>query len=71
MCPKVLIMNNNKAILYGKEKRKPYRKSKNYDSSCRNHGSCNHCLSDRTYKNKKQELKVIEQLCDLTIDIDE
>lgn len=50
-------MSLNKAIKHKKEKRKSYRKSKAFDYSCRNHGSCKYCLSNRTYKNKKRKLK--------------
>lgn len=46
----------DKAIEHGKEHRKPYRKSKLFDRSCRNHGSCPYCESNRTAKEsaKKQ-----------------
>ncbi len=49
-------MSLDKAIKYGKEKRKPYRKAKAIDKSCRNHGSCKWCEENRTYKNKKRML---------------
>ena len=29
--------------------RKPYTKSKRFDSTCRNHGSCNYCKATRTH----------------------
>ncbi len=45
----------NKAIASGKEKRKLYRKSKAFDRSCRNHGSCAYCLSNRKYADKKRQ----------------
>jgi len=46
-----------------KDHRKPYYKSKVFDRSCRNHGSCPYCLGNRTHKNKKhttinEELKL-------------
>lgn len=40
----------DQAIKHGKEKRKPYRKSKAVDPSCRNHGSCPWCLGNRKHK---------------------
>ena len=40
----------DKAILYGKEKRKPYRKAKAIDRTCRNHGSCPWCKENRLHK---------------------
>jgi len=55
-------MSLNKAILYGKEKRQQYRKSKRFDRTCRNHGSCNYCRSNRTHKYKKKLVSTLEQL---------
>ena len=43
-------MSLDKAIQYGKEHRKPYRGSKAVDPSCRNHGSCPWCKSNRLHK---------------------
>ena len=43
-------MTLNKAIEYGKEHREQYRKSKLFDRTCRNHGSCPWCYSNRTAK---------------------
>lgn len=40
----------DKAIKYGKERRKPYSKSKAIDRTCRNHGSCEWCKSNRLHK---------------------
>ena len=48
-------MSNDKAILHGKEKRKPYRGEKAVDTTCRNHGTCPHCAKNRKYKNKRRE----------------
>lgn len=50
-------MTLNKAIASGKEKRKPYRKAKAIDASCRNHGSCPACKENRMHKNKKKEVR--------------
>ena len=36
--------------------KKPYTKSKRFDSSCRNHGSCGYCESTRTFFDKKKRL---------------
>lgn len=52
----------DKAIKYGKEKRKPYRGSKAIDCTCRNHGSCPWCKANRLYKNKKREQKALDKL---------
>jgi hypothetical protein len=45
----------DKAIKYGKEKRKPYTGAKAVDRTCRNHGTCARCEANRLYKNKKRE----------------
>lgn len=50
-------MGLEKAIKYKKEKRKPYRGGKAVCKSCRNHGGCEWCKGNRTYKNKKEEEK--------------
>jgi hypothetical protein len=53
----------NKAIQYGKEKRKQYI-GKNYcklvDGTCRNHGSCPWCYDTRTKKNREKD-KIAKQ----------
>jgi predicted secreted acid phosphatase len=57
-------MGLEKAIEHGKEKRKPYRGAKSFVRSCRNHGGCGYCLSNRTHKYKRQqkEIEWTEQL---------
>ena len=47
----------DKSIEHGKEHRKPYRGSKSFDTTCRNHGSCPWCKSDRLHKFQKSELE--------------
>ena len=47
-------MSLDKAIAHGKEKRKPYRKAKAVDATCRNHGSCPHCRKKVKYKLARQ-----------------
>jgi len=54
-------MSLDKAIKHGKEKRKPYRGAKAVDHTCRNHGSCKYCEQNRTYSNRKKEIKAKEQ----------
>lgn len=46
-------MSLNKAIQHCKEKRKPYRGSKRFDHSCRNHGSCSYCANNRQVDKKR------------------
>jgi len=48
-------MSLDKAIKYGKEKRKQYRKAKAVDPSCRNHGGCPWCEAGRMRKLKPQK----------------
>jgi len=58
-------MSFNKAITYGKEHRKPWigkNKSKNIDNTCRNHGSCEYCKSNRLYQYTKEKIKTDESL---------
>lgn len=49
-------MSLDKAIKHGKEKRKPYIGAKAIDCTCRNHGSCSWCMTNRLY----QQLRVEE-----------
>jgi len=46
-------MSFDKAIEHGKEHRKQYRGCKAIDPSCRNHGGCPVCESNRKHKYKK------------------
>lgn len=48
-------MSLDKAIEHGKEKRKPYAGAKAVDCTCRNHGSCEWCRSNRLYQQLKME----------------
>lgn len=38
-----------------KDKRKPYRRSKAIDRTCRSHGSCAWCRDGRLHRAKRQE----------------
>lgn len=55
-------MSLNKSIQSGKEHRKPYRGAKSIDATCRNHGSCEWCHGNRTYRNDKRELVEEQEL---------
>lgn len=59
-------MSLDKAIIHGKEYRKPYRKSKRFYKSCRNHGSCYYCrdnrLHNRNETDEDSKLKIKEEL---------
>jgi len=60
-------MSLKKAIESGKERRKPYKGSKSWDSSCRNHGSCSWCERSRTH-NTKKKLSAAKQQIEETVD---
>lgn len=59
-------MSLDKAIKYGKEKRKPYYGSQACDWTCRPHGTCDWCRGNRLHSRikrdeaSKQALKEIE-----------
>jgi len=55
-------MSLEKAIIHKKERRKPYRGSKAFDCSCRNHGSCGYCESNRTIFDKRARAKTEGQV---------
>lgn len=50
-----MFVSLDKSIEHKKEQRQPYRKSKAFDSSCRNHGSCPWCEGNRKYHDRKAE----------------
>ena len=58
-----------KAILSGKEKRKPYFGSKAFDLSCRNNKGCPHCKGNRLYQLKKalEKTKTLQENINETI----
>lgn len=49
-------MSLDKAIEHGREHRRQYRGSKAIDATCRNHGNCFWCQSNRQHANKKREI---------------
>lgn len=62
-------MSLDKAIKYGKEHRKQYKGGKLYSSSCRNHGSCTYCQSNRRYKEFREKVKYHKNKKDYIDDI--
>lgn len=50
-------MSLDKSIKHGKDRRKPYRKSKRFNKGCRNHGACGYCAANRSHR-KARQLKV-------------
>jgi hypothetical protein len=63
-------MGLDKAIKYGKEKRKPYRKGKAAFGSCRNHGSCPWCTNNRLYSYKKGLEEIHDKIKDYLFNIE-
>jgi len=55
-------MSFDKAVEFGKEKRKKFRRSKAVDVSCRNHGACLYCKLNRTHSNVLREITANEKL---------
>lgn len=58
-------MSMNKAIEHGKEHRKPWRgsnRSKNFDKTCRNHGSCDYCKFNRLHTFMKNRAAADDKL---------
>lgn len=51
-------MRLDQSITHSKE----HRRAKAIDRTCRNHGSCEWCKSNRTYKNDKRELRIIQEI---------
>ena len=45
----------------GKDRRRPYYDSRQFDWTCRNHGSCGWCEGRRTFKNKRRAPIVIDE----------
>ena len=62
-------MSLNKAIEHGKEHRRPYRGSKAVDYTCRNHGTCDWCKSNRMYNEKRELEKMKCRLDEIDTDI--
>ncbi|MCM1506994.1 MAG: hypothetical protein NC177_07660 [Ruminococcus flavefaciens] len=54
-------MSLDKSIKNGREHRKPYRKAKAVDRTCRNHGTCAYCKANRLYSARKTLLEVAEK----------
>lgn len=57
---------DNKNYPNRKDKRRPYRGSKRFDRSCRNHGSCKYCENNRTFFDKKARVVAEEKLNEYT-----
>lgn len=55
-------MSLDKAIEHGKEHRKPYYRSKAFDCSCRNHGSCEYCKDNRKHSDEVKQSEAEEAI---------
>ena len=54
-------MGLEKAIVSGREHRKPYHGAKAVCFNCRNHGTCDYCRSNRLYGARKREAAANER----------
>lgn len=61
-------MSLDKAIIAGKEHRTPYRRSKRFDPSCRNHGSCPRCMTNRMLASLAVAEAILERMA-MTIEL--
>lgn len=64
-------MSYNQAVAHGKEKREKYCGSKAFDKTCRNHGSCPYCRSNRLHSFKKRDDEMKQRLRELKKEADE
>ena len=56
-------MSLDKAIRYGKERRKPYTGSKAIDGTCRNHRGCPWCEENRKHKFRDKHPETEDKSC--------
>lgn len=61
-------MSLDKAIKHKKERRKQYYGAKAYDATCRNHGSCSFCRSNRQYQYLKYKYALDYELNDFLVE---
>ena len=57
-------MSFDKVYPNRKDKLKPYRRSKAFDRTCRNHNSCPWCKGNRIHSSNKQRIITEEKLKD-------
>lgn len=62
-------MSLDKAIQHNKEHRKKYYGAKSIDPTCRNHGGCPTCLSNRMHKNRIKDERDKVKLNDFNANI--
>jgi hypothetical protein len=55
-------MSLGKGVYHGKEHRKPYKGSKRFDRSCRNHGGCGYCEANRLIADTRKRQEVADKL---------
>ena len=60
-------MSLEKAIIHGKEHRKPYTGAKAVSRSCRNHGGCQWCEENRLYQFMKEKKKTAQMLTEFSM----
>lgn len=60
-------MSLNKAIEHKHEHRKPYYDSRRWDKSCRCHGKCSYCYSNRMFNTLRHKNDMQEQIKELDL----
>lgn len=55
-------MSLDKAIAHGKAHRQAYRGAARFDPTCRNHGGCPYCESNRLHSSRVQQERVNNSL---------
>jgi len=60
-------MSFDQSINHRKEHRKPYYDSRRWDRTCRNHGSCGWCYSNRLFSSTRSQFRVQDELEDWNI----
>lgn len=58
-------MSLDKSIASGQEKRPPYRGSGRFDRTCRNHGRCPYCASNRQHPQAKADEATAQRMLEL------
>jgi hypothetical protein len=59
-------MGLEEAICHKKEHRRPYRGSKRFDATCRNHGACPWCRRNRLRGEERRRRAAEEQISEWT-----
>lgn len=53
--PFISLLNMSRSI------KRPYRKSRRFDKTCRNHGACSYCRNNRLYSSNKKLIAIKDE----------